>query len=541
MRCAMSICWLVLAGALAVTAPAEAATTSSSDLVLSLVRADTRAPSTCRRGLHAGVAAVACEVSASSRLRLSPHGGRAVRVRRGAAALRGAPLAPGTRLDLRSDRAVRDAQLSVVAQRAGALTYARFRLGRVRRLRAQLVVPRRSGDPRLSIGGRPRAAATIRHVPAAPAPPPVLTPPPAVTPPPPPVAPVPPAATPTPSPVTGPAATRECGDEAPADAGDAASFDRLWHDDRNGPGWTGGDATISVALGDGRIAWLFGDTFIGGVRPDGSRGDGWRMVRNSVVVQDGACLTTYTGGTAAAPDSLMAPADPDAWWWPASARLSADGIEVVLQRVVRTGPGAWDFAVVGQDVAVLDPRTLATTAVAPLPGDGSILWGAALLDEDGAIDVYGVENDPNGGRLYLARTAGPSLRDAWRFYRGGEDPWSADAGDALPLAGADALPVTVGVVHDEGGYALVSQAPVFGTSVLMRRADAPEGPFGPAQVIASAPAPPDDPTAYTYGAHLHPELAAGGLQLLSYNVNGPDALTDASLYRPRFLSLAWPP
>jgi hypothetical protein len=44
------------------------------------------------------------------------------------------------------------------------------------------------------------------------------------------------------------------------------------------------------------------------------------------------------------------------------------------------------------------------------------------------------------------------------------------------------------------------------------------------------------------GVHVHPSLAAGGLQLLSWNVNGPvGALDDASLYRPRFVALPWPP
>jgi hypothetical protein len=53
--------------------------------------------------------------------------------------------------------------------------------------------------------------------------------------------------------------------------------------------------------------------------------------------------------------------------------------------------------------------------------------------------------------------------------------------------------------------------------------------------------PPDVAGAFTYGARLHPELAAGGLQLLSYDVNGSDPFSDASLYRPRFTTVSLAP
>jgi hypothetical protein len=102
------------------------------------------------------------------------------------------------------------------------------------------------------------------------------------------------------------------------------------------------------------------------------------------------------------------------------------------------------------------------------------------------------------------------------------------------------LSPAVSVVHDTGGYAVVSQAPAFGTDVLLRRGAAPEGPFGEPETIATVSAPPGAPGAYAYGARLHPELAADGRQLLSYDVNGGDIMADASLYRPRFVALDWP-
>ena len=42
---------------------------------------------------------------------------------------------------------------------------------------------------------------------------------------------------------------------------------------READGFTGGDGVYSVPLPDGRTAWFFGDSFIGGVREDGSRSE----------------------------------------------------------------------------------------------------------------------------------------------------------------------------------------------------------------------------------------------------------------------------
>ncbi len=41
------------------------------------------------------------------------------------------------------------------------------------------------------------------------------------------------------------------------------ALDRFWAP--RGPGWTGGDGGWSVPLPDGRVLWLFGDSFLGRV------------------------------------------------------------------------------------------------------------------------------------------------------------------------------------------------------------------------------------------------------------------------------------
>ena len=46
--------------------------------------------------------------------------------------------------------------------------------------------------------------------------------------------------------------------------------------------WTGGDGTTSVALPDGRVAWLFADTFLGTVNAGHTRSRNTPMVNNTM-------------------------------------------------------------------------------------------------------------------------------------------------------------------------------------------------------------------------------------------------------------------
>jgi hypothetical protein len=437
----------------------------------------------------------------------------------------GVPLAPGERVRVRRRRASSRTQLVAVAAVGGTLGYARYRLPVRARLAATLRVRDRDGRPSLWLtsGGVILRPQVDRW-----APPPTAK----------------QSFVPVPLP-GGPTTFRECGTLAPADAGDAADFDRLWHLERNGPGWTGGDGAISVRLADGRIAWLFGDSFIGGVLPNGRRGAASRMVRNAVVVQDGACLTTAIGGTARWPRAIMQPAAPGEWYWPEAATADGQRLHVTALRVLRTGSGAWDFAIAGVDVVDLDLASFTVTARRTLPFHGAILWGSSILQAGETTYVYGVENRPKDARLYLARAGGAALGGGWQFYTGtGTVPWSSDPRAAAPLRADDGSPVAglspaITVVAAPQGVILVSQAPMFGAAITVRRAPAPSGPFSAPQTIATAAAPPG---AFTYNAILHPELAADGLQLLSWNVNvNGDLLRDATLYRPRFEAVEWPP
>ena len=82
--------------------------------------------------------------------------------------------------------------------------------------------------------------------------------------------------------------------------------------------WTGADSAYSVELPDGRTAWIYSDTFLGEVNETHGRPLDSPFIHNSINVDDDGVITTYTGGTPEAPESLVKVAGADEgrdWYW----------------------------------------------------------------------------------------------------------------------------------------------------------------------------------------------------------------------------------
>jgi hypothetical protein len=83
---------------------------------------------------------------------------------------------------------------------------------------------------------------------------------------------------------------------------------------------------------------------------------------------------------------------------------------------------------------------------------------------------------------------------------------------------------------------MVSQELFFGTGLLARTADSPEGPWSDWRTIDPGPAKAEGQI--SYNAQVHPSLGADGKLLVSWNMNRSDAQlpTEATIgtYRPQF-------
>jgi hypothetical protein len=305
--------------------------------------------------------------------------------------------------------------------------------------------------------------------------------------------------------------------------------------------WSGADSTYSTALPGGRELWAFSDTLIGPVNPDGSRSPATPFVNNSFVVTRHGRFDTVIGGTPADPKSVVAPADPAAWYWSGDPVVAGRRLQIPYLQFHRTGTGAFDFAWQQNVVATFDARSLRPLAVTPLPSATGVEWGSYTERFGGWTYVYGVEDLGLVKYVHVARVAGGDLRGRWQYYTGAG--WSAQEADSAPVT--DGVSNEYSVTRLGTGYVLITQdtTELLGPHVVAYFACSPVGPFTNKTPVYTTPETGasgsyGNPNVYTYNPHAHPELSSGNRLLISYNVNTfdiDDLWADASIYRPRFV------
>ncbi|MDC0766520.1 DUF4185 domain-containing protein [Streptomyces sp. HD] len=353
-----------------------------------------------------------------------------------------------------------------------------------------------------------------------------------------------------------------------AEAGLTAEFARYGDDPARGDDWTGGDGTHSVRLPDGRVLWLFSDTYLGRVHaPPNPFGESvtWRdttapLVRNSaVVMRDGRLESTL-------PAPLFPDPAPNQWRWPVAARVeprspgSSEKVLRVLLWVRTAGQAPWIYGVpTATEVATLSLPDLKVESVVKvldqqLVPDPSrrVLFGTTLVEEDGWTYVFGGDDGQAASRpasrAYVARVPEGRLAEpgAWRYWNG--SAW-ADAGARPRAVLGDGQRTGVGsafsVARVRGTYVLFTMAA--GTeglsTVTSYWACSPTGPWhGPTKDFS--PSLPQGAQVAAYNPQVHPELSGDGRLVLSYDVNWLETVGAAaqlnrnvSLYRPRFVTL----
>lgn len=249
-----------------------------------------------------------------------------------------------------------------------------------------------------------------------------------------------------------------CGPEPTSAAGWSRLFGGLDGD------WAGGDAALSVRLADGRLLWVFGDSLTGEVRADGRRAPGATIVRSSVLVSDGTCVT------AATPRRTSLPGSGGTWLWPTSVLLqrttTAGGSTVVVlaQRMRSTGSGAWSFARVGASSVVLTvaPHGAVTIGRAHDLPASDVLWGAGSVVRGATTYLYGtrVVHQPlvMGRDLLVARAPTARVTDPTTWSYRTAAGWSTRAADAaVVLPAASGVSTNPAVVVVDGRYRVVTK------------------------------------------------------------------------------------
>lgn len=311
-----------------------------------------------------------------------------------------------------------------------------------------------------------------------------------------------------------------------------------------GPGWAGADLTSTVALGDGRTLWLFGDTFVGAVTATGARAPGTVMVNNSVIVQTGDCFRPLLGGTPTAPAAWIAPVHADgSWYWPSAAVVDGGRLHVLLMHVVDRGQpiGHTD----GMHRATLRLPELSLERIVAIPDSGRRNYGMAASYDGRHTYLWGPaqRRGSYGRALYVARAPRHRLGRAPLKYWTGRG-WSRDARKARAVIGDDLGHQLTVRPHDGGWLAVSKRAEFMSDELGGWWAPRPEGPWRSLGALLRVPKDPT-PGTFTYmGGAPGSSQRADGRLLVAWNVNTLDAATnlaDAALYGPRFALVTVPP
>jgi hypothetical protein len=286
-------------------------------------------------------------------------------------------------------------------------------------------------------------------------------------------------------------------------------------------GWVGGDATNSIALPDGRDCWIFSDT----ITADSAAG--LAFAHNSIVI---------TGrGRPQVIDNPMRQPSPNAYYWAGAAHVHGAQVWEIAERIAQTGPGLWDFHLVGDYLAKINISNWRLSSITLLPGTlaSTTNWGVAMLDRGPYTYIYGSETDGLASWMHIARVPRGRLDRPWSYYTA--SGWAHHHAKAsLRLLAGIAPTFSVIDLGAHRGIRVISQQPLMGQAIYSRHAASAVGPFSAQRTIYTTPS--HGARTYTYNTLAHPEQTTHGQMLFSYNVNSYDALTpaDATLYRPRF-------
>ncbi|MHC0432150.1 DUF4185 domain-containing protein [Streptomyces sp. O3] len=361
-----------------------------------------------------------------------------------------------------------------------------------------------------------------------------------------------------------------------ADEGTTGEFARYGDDAARDDDWSGGDGTHSVRLPDGRVLWLFSDTYLGRVNPPpnlAGQPHSWRaestpLLRNSGVLMSAAGRLERT-----LPAPLFPDPAPRQWRWPVAAKVEAR-TPGASERVVRvllwtreTGAGPWIYGVpLATEVATLSLPDLRLEGIVKVSDQSAVadpasrvLYGTTAVDLDGYTYVFGGSDEQATARptsaAHLARVPDGRLAEpaAWEYWDG--TGWDTRDRHARPVLG-DGDRKGVGsaftVVRDGSSWVLLTMAAGAEglTTVTSYWACSPSGPWhGPAKAFVP-PLPADSAArrdAAAYNPQAHTALGGrGGELVVSYDVNWLDPRPQAglshitrnvALYRPRFVRL----
>jgi hypothetical protein len=325
--------------------------------------------------------------------------------------------------------------------------------------------------------------------------------------------------------------------------------DRLFRGD---PHWVGADVASTVDLGDGRILWLFGDTWID---PSGTgTRRGARMVSSSVAIQTGTDPSTAAIAFSWGRDGRGGPAsfipDPEGErLWFGTGVLVDDRLVLFMSRIITTNTGL-GFESVGWTAFLVENPDAAPSAwqVRPLETPANPLGidlGFAAVSRLGEyVYAFGSPNPIKSHPIYAARWPVDEVRRGDlqhpEWWAGDLTGWVPDSSGAprWPLFEQGQSELSIHRDPVTGQFLAVHTQGFGAADVMVRSAPALTGPWTAPRMLYR-PAEYYLPDIMIYAAKAHPELSGADL-VVTYATNSFDfgrVAADSLLYYPRFVRL----
>lgn len=321
---------------------------------------------------------------------------------------------------------------------------------------------------------------------------------------------------------------------------------------RRDPHWVGADVASTVDLGDGRILWLFGDSWIDPTGTGTRRGA--RMVSSSVAIQTGtdpstATIAFYWGHAAdGAPAAFIPDREGERLWFGSGVRV-ADRLVLFMSRIISTDTGL-GFESVGWTAFMVENPDAEPSAWRPRPLEtpanalGIDVGFAAAATQDGYVYAFGSPNPIKSHPIYAARWPADDVRRGDlrhpEWWAGDLSGWVPDSSSAArwPLFENGQSELTIHRDRESGQF-LAVQTQGFGPAdVVLRGAPALTGPWTAPRMLYR---PPEYylPDIMIYAGKAHPEITGADLAL-TYATNSFDfgrMASDSLVYYPRFIRL----
>lgn len=289
------------------------------------------------------------------------------------------------------------------------------------------------------------------------------------------------------------------------------------------------DVDSTVKLPDGNMLWITGDI----TKANGQVMTGSFPHSGFVTQAPGKAAFTVLSGPYGQGYQQVPDWTDGTFFWAAAGVVDNGWLYVFGSRIQATGPGPFDFTVIGNYMARFSLPALTYQDIASVPAPvssvtfGNTGWWLYYSQVTGTPPCY---SNCFTGSAYWVPTGDIGTVADWSS-RPGIFPSTLDSG--CP-SGACGIGNVVSVVHEGTSkwVAIVKEDDILGANLLRLTSAKPEGPWTVAEYIS---APPQVSGDCTYSAQLHPgEGEPSGWYLATYAENSCGN-NSAPYYDPTFL------